>query len=76
MRRRLRAVGYCFVMHDPIYPCLILRDDVLDELQLNVNEAAEKLSASRVVLSSVSTAEVVVVETAKNARSGKRKTLV
>ncbi len=40
-------------MHNPTYPGLILRDDVLPELQLSVNEAAEQLGVSRVTLSSV-----------------------
>ena len=40
-------------MHNPTYPGLIIRDDVLPELQLSVNEAAEQLGVSRVTLSRV-----------------------
>lgn len=40
-------------MHNPTHPGLILRDDVLPELQLSVNEAAEQLGVSRVTLSRV-----------------------
>jgi antitoxin HigA-1 len=40
-------------MHNPVHPGLILRDDVLPELQLSVNEAAEQLGVSRVTLSRV-----------------------
>ena len=40
-------------MHNPIHPGLIIRDDVLPELQLTVNEAAEQLGVSRVTLSRV-----------------------
>ena len=45
-------------MHNPSHPGLIIRDDVLPELQLSVNEAAEQLSVSRVTLSRVITAGV------------------
>ena len=40
-------------MHNPTHPGLILRDDVLPELQISVNEAAEQLGVSRVTLSRV-----------------------
>ena len=40
-------------MHNPTHPGLIIRDDVLSELQLSVNEAAEQLGVSRVTLSRV-----------------------
>lgn len=40
-------------MHNPSHPGLIIRDDVLPELQLSVNEAAEQLGVSRVTLSRV-----------------------
>ena len=40
-------------MHNPIHPGLIIRDDVLPELQLSVNEAAEQLGVSSVTLSRV-----------------------
>ncbi len=40
-------------MHNPFHPGLIIRDDVLPELQLSVNEAAEQLGVSRVTLSRV-----------------------
>ena len=40
-------------MHNPTHPGLIIRDDVLPELQLSVNEAAEQLGVSRVTLSRV-----------------------
>jgi antitoxin HigA-1 len=40
-------------MHDPSHPRLIIRVDVLPELQLSVNEAAEQLGVSRVTLSRV-----------------------
>lgn len=40
-------------MHNPSHPGLIIRDDVLPELQLGVNEAAEQLGVSRVTLSRV-----------------------
>ena len=40
-------------MHVPTHPGLIIRDDVLPELQLSVNEAAEQLGVSRVTLSRV-----------------------
>lgn len=33
-------------MHNPSHPGLILRDDVLPELQISVNEAAEQLGVS------------------------------
>ena len=40
-------------MHNPSHPGLIIRDDVLPELQLSANEAAEQLGVSRVTLSRV-----------------------
>ena len=40
-------------MHNPSHPGLIIRDDVLPELQLSANEAAEQLGMSRVTLSRV-----------------------
>ena len=40
-------------MHNPSHPGLIIRDDVLPELQLSVNEAAKQLGVSRVTLSRV-----------------------
>lgn len=40
-------------MHNPTHPGLIIRDDVLPELQISVNEAAEQLGVSRVTLSRV-----------------------
>lgn len=40
-------------MHNPSHPGLILREDVLPELQLSVNEAALQLGVSRVTLSRV-----------------------
>ena len=40
-------------MHNPSHPGLIIRDDVLLDLQLSVNEAAEQLGVSRVTLSRV-----------------------
>ena len=40
-------------MHDPSHPGLIIRDDVLPDLQLSVNEAAEQHGVSRVTLSRV-----------------------
>lgn len=40
-------------MHNPPHPGLIIRDDVLPELKLSVNEAAEQLGVSRVTLSRV-----------------------
>ena len=40
-------------MHNPTHPGLIIRDDVLPELQLSVNEAAEQLGVSRATLSRV-----------------------
>ena len=40
-------------MHNPSHPGLIIRDDVLPDLQLSVNEAAEQLGDSRVTLSRV-----------------------
>jgi antitoxin HigA-1 len=40
-------------MHNPPHSRLIVRDDVLPELQLSVNEAAEQLGMSRVTLSRV-----------------------
>ena len=41
------------IMHNPTHPGLVLRDDVLPELQLSVNEAAAQLGVSRVTLSRV-----------------------
>ena len=40
-------------MRNPSHPGLIIRDDVLPELQLSVNEAAEQFGVSRVTLSRV-----------------------
>ena len=40
-------------MRSPCHPGLIIRDDVLPELQLSVNEAAEQLGVSRFTLSRV-----------------------
>ena len=40
-------------MHNPTHPGLIIRDDVLPELQLSVTEAAEQLGISCVTLSRV-----------------------
>lgn len=40
-------------IHNPSHPGLIIRDDVLPELQLSVNQAAEQLGVSRVTLSRV-----------------------
>ena len=40
-------------MRSPCHPGLIIRDDVLPELRLNVNEAAKQLGVSRVTLSHV-----------------------
>ena len=40
-------------MHNPTHPGLIIRDDVLPELQIGVNEAAEQLGVSRITLSRV-----------------------
>lgn len=40
-------------MHNPTHPGLIIRDDVLPELKLSVNEAAEQLGVSYVTLSHV-----------------------
>ena len=40
-------------MHNPSHPGLIIRDDVLPDLQLSVNQAAEQLGVSRVTLSRV-----------------------
>ena len=40
-------------MHNPTHIGLIIRDDVLPELQLSVNEAAEELGVLRVNLSRV-----------------------
>ena len=40
-------------MHHPTHPGCIIRDDVLPELRLSVNEAAEQLGVSRVTLSRV-----------------------
>ena len=36
-------------MHNSSHPGLIIRDDVLPELQISVNEAAEQLGVSRVI---------------------------
>ena len=33
-------------MHNPTHPGLTIRDDVLPELQISVNEAAEQLGVS------------------------------
>lgn len=40
-------------MHNPPHPGLILRDDVLPELNLSVTQAAGQLGVSRVTLSRV-----------------------
>ena len=40
-------------MHNPTHPGLIIRDDVLPDLQISVNQAAEQLGVSRVTLSRV-----------------------
>ena len=40
-------------MKNPVHPGAILREDVLGELGLSVNEAAERLGISRVALSRV-----------------------
>ena len=40
-------------MHNPSHPGLLIRDDVLPDLQLSVNQAAEQLGVSRVTLSRV-----------------------
>ena len=40
-------------MHNPSHPGLIIRDDVLPDLQISVNQAAEQLGVSRVTLSRV-----------------------
>jgi antitoxin HigA-1 len=40
-------------MRNPSHPGLIIRDDVLPDLQLSVNEAAKQLGVSRVTLSRV-----------------------
>ena len=40
-------------MRSPCHPGLIIRNDVLPELQLSVNVAAEQLGVSRVTLSRV-----------------------
>jgi antitoxin HigA-1 len=40
-------------MHNPSHPGLILREDVLPELNLSVKDAAEQLGVSRVTLSRV-----------------------
>ena len=56
MRRLPKATwvtGYSSAMQNPIHPGFILRDDVLPELQLSLNEAAEQLGVSRVTLSRV-----------------------
>ena len=47
------VTGYSSAMHNPTHPGLISRDDVLPELQLSVNEAAEQLGMSRATLSCV-----------------------
>ena len=41
------------IMHNLSHPGLIIRDDVLQELQLSVNEAPEQLGVSRFTLSRV-----------------------
>ncbi|WIY81764.1 HigA family addiction module antitoxin [Propionimicrobium sp. PCR01-08-3] len=41
------------VMRNPVHPGAILREDVLPELGLTVNEAAARLGISRVALSRV-----------------------
>ena len=46
-------------MHKPTHPGLIIRDDVLPELQISVNEAAEQLGVSRVTLSRVTLSRVI-----------------
>jgi hypothetical protein len=40
-------------MKQPVHPGAILREDVLGELELSVNDAAERLGISRVTLSRV-----------------------
>ncbi len=40
-------------MRSPCHPGLIIRDDVLPELKLSVNEAAKQLGISRATLSHV-----------------------
>jgi len=40
-------------MKQPVHPGAILREDVLSELGLSVNDAAERLGISRVTLSRV-----------------------
>jgi antitoxin HigA-1 len=40
-------------LHNPSHPGLIIRDDVLPDLQFSVNEAAEQSGVSRVTLSRV-----------------------
>ena len=40
-------------MHNPTHPGLFIRDDVLPEPQLSVNEAAKQLGVSRVTFSRV-----------------------
>lgn len=40
-------------MKNPVHPGAILREDVLGELELSVNDAAERLGISRVTLSRV-----------------------
>lgn len=41
------------MMHNPVHPGEVLREDVLAELGLGVGEAAERLGISRVALSRV-----------------------
>jgi hypothetical protein len=40
-------------MHNPTYSRLIVRDDVLPELQLSMNDAAVQLDTSHITLPSV-----------------------
>jgi antitoxin HigA-1 len=53
MRRLLSGCLQSLDMRNPIHPGLIIRDDILPELQLSVNEAAEQLGVSCVTLSRV-----------------------
>lgn len=41
------------MIHDPVHPGEVLREDVLSELGLGVGEAADRLGISRVALSRV-----------------------
>lgn len=41
------------MMHDPVHPGEILREDVINDLGLSVTEAAQRLGISRVTLSRV-----------------------